>query len=307
MNKKMTRLLAGCLCLLLAAGMIPAAVAEDDVRKLPIDLTGGAPYKTKYSRDLEVYEDPTIRVERHRVPSREFNCTYYYALIRIADASQLRTAPADGKSFCTPTRYPCARIGKRVNAVLAINGDYTAGFSGQQSNSYVLRQGVVYRETVDERLDMLLIDEDGDFHVLPGYQDFTAVDKTVINGKKVINCFQFGPALVINGEKVPDEYILDYDHSPYYSTPDRRSQRMCIAQIGPLEYMVLCNAHFGSDLVTLRDIAMSIAPCQTVYVLDGGESAQMVFLGTRVNNVNGETKDRGITDIIYFASANFAN
>ena len=41
----------------------------------------------------------------------------------------------------------------------------------------------------------------------------------------------------------------------------------------------------------LRDIAMSIAPCQTVYVLDGGESAQMVFLGTRVNNVNGETKD----------------
>ena len=289
-------------------GAMLTAHADGEVRPLPIDLSGGAPYTQKYKSDLEIYEDPSIRVERHRVPSKEWGCTYYYAIITIKDASQLRTAPADGKDFTSTTRLPVTRIAKRMNAIIAINGDYTAAFSGQRSNSYILRQGKVYRDTLESRLDLLLIDEDGDFHVITSDHDLEAIDKTQIDGKKVINAFQFGPALVIDGEKVPDEKILDYDHNPYYSEPDGRTQRLCIAQLGPLQYMVVCNAHYGTDLVTFRDLVMSIAPCQTVYTLDGGASAQMVFLGTKINNVNaGDNDERGITDIIYFASAYFAN
>lgn len=297
-------LACAALTLMLISMLLCSALAEEVTRALPIDLSGGAPYTQKYNRNIEVFEDPTIRVERHRVESKEWHCTYYYALITIKDPSQLRTAPADGKDFTSTTRLPVNRLAKRVNAVLAINGDYTAAFSGQRSNSYILRQGKVYRDTVETFLDVLLIDEDGDFHVITSDQDVAGIDKTTIDGKRVINAFQFGPALVINGEKVPDESVLDYGHNPYYSQPDRRAERLCIAQIGPLQYMVLCNAHPGTNLLTIRDLAMSIAPCQTVYTLDGGNSAQMVFLGTKINNVSADNQgDRGITDIIYFASA----
>ena len=49
--------------------------------------------------------------------------------------------------------------------------------------------------------------------------------------------------------------------------PGGRAQRMCLAQVGPLQYMVLC-CRWGLDLVTLRDLAMSLADCRTVYTLD---------------------------------------
>lgn len=294
---------------LMATISICISKADVAINPLPIDLSGGAPLTQKYSKDLEVYEDPSIRVERYRVQSKEWGCTYYYAVITIRDPSQLRTAPADHKSFISTTRLPVTRIAKRVNAVLAINGDYTGAFSGQRSNSFVLRQGTVYRDTVEPNLDLLLIDEDGDFHVVtPDQRDLAAMDKTQIGGKRVVNAFQFGPALVIDGEKVPDEVLLDYGRNPYYSQPDHRAQRLCIAQIGPLQYMVVCNAHYGTDLVTFRDLVLSIAPCQTVYTLDGGGSTQMVFLGTKINNVQtGEQEIRNITDIVYFCSAWFTD
>ena len=71
------------ICLVLAGGVcLPSPVrADGEVRPLPIDLSGGAPYTQKYKTDLEVYEDPSIRVENgtarfefytsdHQVPYR---------------------------------------------------------------------------------------------------------------------------------------------------------------------------------------------------------------------------------------------
>ena len=252
-----------------------------------------------------MYEDPTIRVEKHRFvsPYDEFGCTVYYAIITIGDASQLRTYPANGKDFVSGTRMTCAMLSKRVRAVLAINGDYPATFTGNTANAYVLRQGQVYRDSVSADLDILLIDEDGDFHVLRREEDLSGIDKTQIDGKKVINAFQFGPALVIDGEPVDDETLLDRSRSPMYAEPDDQNQRMIICQIGPLQYMVVCVAHWGAKLTTMRDIAMSLAPCRTAYVLDGGESTQMVFLGVLCNNTEGSKDSRELADIIYFASA----
>ena len=276
-----------------------------EFRPLDLDLTkGGAPVKARYSYEMKIYQDPTIRVERHRVRSPEWNCTYYYAYIEIKDPSQIRTAAADD-AFRTTRLAPVNLIGKHKNAVLAINGDYFAAFSGNKANNYVLRQGELRRDTVAPELDMLLIDEDGDFHVLTADTDLAAAEKTQINGKKVINAFQFGPALVIDGEKVADEKILDRGHAPNYVEADRRAQRMCIAQIDTLHYMVLCCAHYGMDLIALRDLAMTLADCKVVYNLDGGASTQMAFLNKQVNNTTSEEGPRDITDIIYFASAWF--
>ena len=273
-------------------------------RPLPLDMAvGGAPLaKHSYSADLQIYQDPTIRVERHRVEGgKEWGVVYYYADITLRDPSQIRTAFATGV-FNPSARLEAKVIASRLNAVIATNGDFFAGFSG---NAFVYRQGVMYRDTVDTSLDVLLIDEDGDFHILPAGEELASTDKTTVDGKKVINAFQFGPALVIDGQPVADDLLLDRGHSPDMAQPDLLNQRMCVCQIDRLHYMVLCCAHYGMTLPRFRDLAMSLADCKTVYVLDGGNSAQMVFLGRKINNVHDEDEHRGITDILYFASAWF--
>ena len=56
------------------------------------------------------------------------------------------------------------------------------------------------------------------------------------------------------------------------------------------------------NVVQLRDLVLSITPCRTLYVLDGGNSSQIVYLGCQVNMVPGEN-DRTISDAICFLSA----
>ena len=303
----MKKLLASCLILMMLLSLCGFTSAEGTVRKLPIDLTGGAPLQTKFDGKMTVYEDPSIRVERDKVSGSKWGCVYYTAFITIADASQLRTLPADD-TFLSRMTTPATNMAKRVNAVMATNGDYCTAIDTKKATSYILRQGVVYRDSVQTGLDLLMIDEDGDFHILQASDELESMDKTMIDGKKVINAFQFGPGLVIDGEKVPDEYILDYSHSPDFAQPDHKAQRMCIAQIDDLHYMVLCCAFYGMDLCSLRDLAMELAPVKNVYVLDGGESSQFVFLGTKLNNLKeGKQNVRPVTDIIYFASAYFTD
>ena len=295
---------------LLMTAMILGAgcTSGEGVARLPIDMSGGMPLAEKYSPKTEVYEDPTIRVELHRVDGNdtEWKVYYYYALISLQDASQLRTAAADGKSFVSRAKAPAQTIARRVNAALAINGDYSGTDFGGKGDTFILRQGTLFRDDTSSELDLLLIDEDGDFHVLSRNEENRNIDKTEIDGKKVINAFQFGPALVIDGQKVPDGELIDKSHSPLHAEPEGRAQRMCIAQIGPLQYMVLC-CRWGLSLTSLRDLAMSLADCRTVYTLDGGNSTQLIFLGQKINNVKSDGDNvRPITDIIYFASANGA-
>ena len=291
-------------------------VKEEDggeYRPLPLDIEqGGARLVNfKYTSDLSIYEDPTIRVEYHRVNGgKTWGVVYYFADIVIKDPTQMRTAFATGSKTFKPNYKKIVRgISTKLNAVMAINGDFFAGFSG---NAFVLRQGDIYRDTVEPNFDVLLVDEDGDFHVITADQDLASVDKTQMDGKKVINAFQFGPALVIDGVPVDDEPLLDRARSPRDAQPDMANQRMGIMQLGKLHYMVLTCAHYGLTLPRFRDLAMYVSNYQasTVYTLDGGNSAQMVFLGRKKNNTDAvpdpeKEGERPVKDIIYFASARF--
>lgn len=289
---------------LLAALAVSAAVGEGEFRPLPIDLTGGAPCSAKYENDLLVYEDPTIRVERTtRTKNKLVNREYYLADIVIKDPSQIRTAPSEPTTFISERRKQADIIARRVNAVYAMNGDYCGDFHGNESSKYILRQGTVYRDTVDTRLDMLLIDEDGDLHILPGGPELADLDKTQINGKKVINALQFGPGLIIDGVPTEDDYLMSSKHSPQFADPDGRENRLCLAQVGPLHYKVIATRD-GADMALFKKLVLDIVPdCINAYILDGGGSTQLVFLGKKYNNTN-ETM-RKLSDIVYFASAWF--
>ncbi len=291
-------------------------VKEEDggeFRSLPLDIEqGGAKLvQFRYTTDITVYEDPSIRVEYHWVNGRKtWDVVYYFADVTIKEPTQMRTAFATGSKRFNPNYKKIVRgISTKLNAVLAINGDFFAGFSGK---AFVLRQGDVYRETCEPNLDVLLVDEDGDFHVITADQDVVAADKTQVDGKKVINAFQFGPALVIDGQPVEDDKLTDRGHSPRDSQPDMANQRMCIIQIDRLHYMVLTCAHYGLTLPKFRDLAMYVSNYQakTVYTLDGGNSSQLIFLGRKKNNTDHSPDadvegERPVTDIIYWASAWF--
>ncbi len=277
------------LCLLVC--LLPCLGLADTV-KLPISASGGEPFDTSYTvRDM-VYDDPTIHVERFRVPNQEtkYNCAYHYVKVRIADPAQLRTAAAG--RFDRPGKAYAQQIARKVNAVVAVNGD----FYGGHTDGYVIRQGKVYRDNIDRKMDILLIDEDGDFHIVPFDAD-PALDKTQWEGKKVINALSFGPALIVD-----DQVVLNREADPAYADAQNRGQRTAIVQTGKLEYMILTCRSVGCTLEEMVSLVQELTEhVDVAYLLDGGKSSQLVYLGNLINKAADEAVP--VSDIVYFASA----
>lgn len=276
------------LFVLIFSTLLPCAVAEN-VYSLPVDFTPGiAPLPSNFLSETE-YLDPSLHVVIET--GRKDECDYWAARVKISHPSQLRTAAAAGfeNEYTTKGIF----IAKRQNAVLAINADYYTYYK----YGYILRQGQVFRDKLRAERDVLAIDEDGNFHIL-----FTPDRNTMtptLDGKKLINVFHFGPALVVDGEVGTLE-------ASYWLAPESKRQRMCIAQTGELEYLALCCAgplrgSQGMTLYQFADLAKELG-AQTAYNLDGGDSTMMFFNGQKVNDKkNKNTRD--ISDIIYFASA----
>ncbi len=289
---KHTRILALLTALLLLAGLVGASA---ETFKLPLDFSGGTKPQRTYEIGLMEYEDPSIRVTRRseRVPLPDGKETRLYALrIKIADPSQLRTMSMQG--FDKIGRVGAIEVmSNRVNAVVAFGGDYYCG----DANRFVLRQGTVYKESMGSNLDLLLIDEEGDFNIILASEHPELMDKTQVNGKKVINALCFGPALIKDGQK-----NTNMDSFPTHCDPEEQHERLAFCQVGPLEYMVVACAHRGLTLPELTDMILMLEPnVQQAYNLDGGISTQLLFLGRRINNTSGDA--RKLVDIVYFASA----
>ena len=288
---KHIRILAALMTLLL---FVSPGGALAEILKLPMDFSGGTKPQREYEIGLMEYEDPSIRVTRQseRVPLPDGKETRLYVLrIKIADPSQLRTMSMQG--FDKMNRVGNIEVmSNRVNAVVAFGGDYYCG----DAKRFVLRQGTVYKESMGY-LDLLLIDEDGDFNIILAKDHPEEMDKTQINGKKVVNALCFGPALIKDGQK-----NTNLDAFPTHCAPDEMHERLAFCQIGPLEYMVVACAHRGLTLPELSDMILMLEPnVQQAYNLDGGISTQLLFLGRRINNTSGEA--RKLVDIVYFASA----
>ncbi len=267
---------------------IPCAFAEK-MYSLPVDFTPGKEVKPSgYISETE-YQDPTLHVTIET--GRKDECDYWVARVKIGHPSQLRTAAAAG--FENDYTAKGVYIARRQNAVLAINGDYYSYYQ----YGYILRQGKEFRNKLRAERDVLAIDENGDFHILytPDRNSMTPT----LDGKKLINVFHFGPALVADGE-------IGTLEASYWLAPESKRQRMCIAQTGELEYMALCCAgplrgSQGMTLYQFAELAKELG-ARTAYNLDGGDSTMMIFNGQKINDKeNKNTRD--ISDMIYFASA----
>ncbi len=270
-----------------------AKAPDDNPPPIPAPLEEGYLSETAYS-------DPSISVSI--TTGRWVDTDYTMAHVKIANASQIRSVVSG--SYSRPGEIVGARLAANVNAVLAINGDF---FSKRRNNGITIRQGktmfmpktdldLAYARSV--QYDILLIDDRGDLHILKEcrMEDLYAFEGTVINA------FTFGPGLVINGEKQSD--FKDIKNATV-----KKTQRMAIAQVGPLEYLCICCEgpdDYGSAGLTMEEFAELVASQDNVvnaYNLDGGASSTMVFREKKINTPKRPGNRRMIVDLLYFASA----
>ncbi len=267
---------------------LPATIIRPEPL-LPIDFSGGMPLSPARFTDGCRYQDPTITVEI--TTGRKDKCDWWCADVVIADASQLRTVSAGG--FDSSKVMPGTQLAKRVNAVLAVDGDYY-WFTGK---GFIVRQGVEYLRNPGGKRDVLLIDGAGDFHAIQ--RATNAKIEEALTQHDVVNSLFFGPALVIDGEAQPVHDNIDM-------MPKAKRQRIALCQAGPLHYKAICCAaplrgSTGMTLTEFADLCVELG-AQVAYNLDGGDSTMLIFGGEKINDVD-SSSTREISDIVYFASA----
>ena len=246
----------------------------------PVDIGDGAVIGTYADDNMQI---TLVRYER-------YDTAIYAADVQMTSAEYLKTAFAEdtyGKNITQKT----SAIAAEHSAILAINGD----FYGTQERGYVIRNGVLYRDTAKRNTDVLCVYADGSMEIVSG-EDVSA---QALLDSGVWQAFSFGPALLQSGEIAVSE--TDEVGKAKASNP-----RTAIGMIAPLHYVFVVSDgrtddSEGLSLYQLAEFMQSLHVA-TAYNLDGGGSSTMVFEGALVNNPTSggdRTKERSVSDIVY--------
>ena len=233
------------------------------------------------------YQDENISIEITEVTW--CNTQVYVADVELTSAKYLKTAFA-GDTYGKNVTDKTSSIAAAHSAILAVNGD----FYGARESGYVIRNGVVYRDSAGDG-DVLCIYADGSFAIV----DPRTVTAQELAEQGVWQAFSFGPALVEDGSiaiSVGDEVGRAMASNP----------RTAIGVIEPGHYVLVVSdgrtsESQGLSLYELAELMQSLG-VRTAYNLDGGGSSTMVFQNTVVNNptTNGHhIKERSVSDIVY--------
>lgn len=230
-------------------------------------------------------EQAQIEISEYRVN----DTSVYVADIQLSSANQLKTAFSQnsyGRNVTADTSDTAASLG----ATLAINGDNY----GSREKGYVIRNGVLYRDTAAKDQEDLVIYADGSFEII-NESEITA-QELLTNG--AVQVFSFGPGLLENG-------ALTVDSSDEVDRAKASNPRTAIGILGENHYVfvVADGRTEESEGLSLYELAvfMQGLGVETAYNLDGGGSSTMVYQGTLVNNpTSGHGIDeRAVTDILY--------
>ncbi len=241
------------------------------------------------STDDNSYEDDNIKIEIKEYTIS--NTTVHVADVQIKNAELLKTAFANntyGKNITAKT----STIASSVNAILAINGDYY----GVQETGYVLKNGIVYRDTSAGDKEDLVIYKDGSFKII-NEQD---VDIYTLLNNGAYNILSFGPCLVSNG-------AVNVSQNEEVGKAMGSNPRTAIGIIDNLHYVFVVSdgrtsSDVGLSLYQLAEFMKDKLNVTTAYNLDGGGSSTMYFNGKIINNptTNGnKISERSVSDIVY--------
>ena len=244
--------------------------------------TGAAPAAVQTS---DSYSDGSVSVSL--MTYRAFDTDIYVADVTLSSPDALQTAFARS-SFGRNVTAATSDTAESAGAVLAVNGDNY----GSREKGYVIRNGVLYRDTPAREQEDLVIWADGSFSIV-SESEVSAQELLDAGAQQV---FSFGPGLLSEGEIMVG--TRDEVDRAKASNP-----RTAIAVVAPGHYLlVVSDGRSGeSEGLTLYELAefLQSLGARTAYNLDGGGSSTMVFLGDVVNNPSGRSGERAVTDILY--------
>ena len=216
----------------------------------------------------------------------------YVADVTLSSADYLKTALAQN-SYGTNVTAKTSVTAAENNAILAVNGDYY----GANSSGYVIRNGVVYRDSIREDASNgdLAIYKDGSFKII--YEDQVSANQLVEDG--VVNLLAFGPSLVENGE-------ITVDTNTEVGQAMASNPRTAIGIIDENHYIIVVSdgrtsESKGLSLYQMAEVMKSYG-VKTAYNLDGGGSSTLYFNGQVINKpTTGGSKisERAVSDIVY--------
>lgn len=237
----------------------------------------------------DMYKDGNIQIKINEYTYE--NTKVYVADVQIKSPEFLKTAFANntyGKNITAKT----SSIAKSVNAILAINGDYY----GVQEKGYVLKNGIVYRDTTSGEKEDLVMYKDGIFDII----NESEIDIYTLQKNGAYNILSFGPALVTDG-------IVSVSKNYEVAKAMKSNPRTAIGIIDNLHYVFVVSdgrttESEGLTVFELAEFMKNKLDVKTAYNLDGGGSSTMYFNGVVVNNptTNGNrVSERNVSDIVY--------
>ena len=236
------------------------------------------------------YKDDNISINLSETTVN--NTQVYVADVTVTSSDYLKTAFAQN-AFGTNVTAKTSETAADNNAILAVNGDYY----GANSTGYVIRNGVVYRDTVreDSSNGDLAIYKDGSFKII--YENQISADQLVKDG--VVNLLAFGPALVENGE-------IAVGTNEEVGQAMASNPRTAIGIIDENHYIIVVSdgrtsESKGLSLYQMAEVMKSYG-VKTAYNLDGGGSSTLYFNGQVINKpttVGNKISERSVSDIVY--------
>lgn len=221
---------------------------------------------------------------------REYDTSIYVADVQVSSPEYLKTALAQN-AYGRNVTEKTSEMAQNNNAILAINGDYY----GAQESGYVIRNGVIYRDTVSAGQEDLVIYQDGSLDIVQ--EDAVTAQELLDNGAQQV--LSFGPALLENS-------TISVSQSEEVGKAKASNPRTAIGMLDDLHYVFVVSdgrtsESAGLSLYQMAKFMQSLG-AKTAYNLDGGGSSAMYFNGKIVNNptTNGNTiQERSVSDIVY--------
>lgn len=225
------------------------------------------------------YQSTNVNITIQKVEGEEH--AYFVADIYVRSLDHLRTDLAHD-TFGSGFRQSVLEMAEENEAVLAISGDYY----GNQSRGVVIRNGTVYRKTVNNDVCVLYLDG-----TLQTYdkRDF-AIEEALERG--AYQAWSFGPRLLDNGQPM----------TKFNTSVGKENPRAAIGYYEPGHYcfVVVDGRQPGYSIgMTMEELSKLFyrLGCTDAYNLDGGRTAQMYFCGALVNHPCLDGRD--VSDIVY--------
>ena len=218
------------------------------------------------------YSDDNIQVSLTETTVE--NTQVYIADITVSSSDYLKTAFAQN-TYGTNVTAKTSVTAAENNAILAVNGDYY----GANSTGYVIRNGVVYRDTIreDSSNGDLAIYKDGSFKAI--YEDEITADQLVKDG--VVNLLAFGPSLVEDG-------VITVDTNSEVGQSMASNPRTAIGIIDENHYIIVVSdgrtsESEGLSLYQLAEVMKSYG-VKTAYNLDGVDLLHFTSMAKLLTN-----------------------